>query len=85
MVNTLGPTYNEQLDAKKSIHCKQVLVITELAVARVLLIVQCSYYLIRSDVNKPLRFQVIAVFNKKYLKSFFVFFLHVFPFNVQNF
>ena len=40
---TLGPAYNEQLDAKKSTRYKRVLVITELAVAGLLLVVHCSY------------------------------------------
>ena len=42
-VNTLSPAYNEQCDAKKSARCKRVRIVTELTVARVLLVVQCYY------------------------------------------
>ena len=39
---TLGPAHNEHFDAKKIAHCKQVLIVTELVVAGILLIVHCS-------------------------------------------
>ena len=40
---TLGPAYNEHFDAKEFTHCKWVLVVTELALTRILLVVQSSY------------------------------------------
>ena len=40
---TLSPAYNEHFDAKKSARYSQVLVVTKLVVARILLVVQCSY------------------------------------------
>ena len=45
ILRTLGPAYNEHFDAKKFTRCKRVLVVTELVVARILLVVQCSYQL----------------------------------------
>ena len=41
--HTLSPAYNEQCDAKESARCSQVLVVTELVVAGILLAVQCCY------------------------------------------
>ena len=45
LVFTLGPAYNEHFDAKKFTRCKWVLIVTELVVAGILLVVQCSYQL----------------------------------------
>ena len=44
LTNTLSPAYNEHCDAKESARCSQVLVVTELVVAGILLVVQCSYW-----------------------------------------
>ena len=41
---TLSPAYNEHCDAKESARCSRVLIVTELVVAGILLIVQCSYW-----------------------------------------
>ena len=41
--HTLSPAYNELFDAKKSARYSRVLIVTKLVVARILLIVQCSY------------------------------------------
>ena len=43
VVHTLSPAYNELFDAKKSARYSQVLVVTKLVVAGILLVVQCSY------------------------------------------
>ena len=43
MACTLGPAYNEHFDAKEFTRCKRVLIVTELALTRILLVVQSSY------------------------------------------